>query len=107
MLMENKCASDCRNPDAAAKDLAASIRAGRRIEYVSIAWTSVEALAGVMAGFMADSIPSRWKTPGQTESRRIKVKPQDRFVTALRKTSKPGSPVFQNVFDLTEIRKTP
>jgi divalent metal cation (Fe/Co/Zn/Cd) transporter len=34
----------------------ADVRAGRRIEYASILWTSLEALAGIVAGMMAGSI---------------------------------------------------
>jgi divalent metal cation (Fe/Co/Zn/Cd) transporter len=54
--MENECASGCCISDSPDKNLAANIRAGRQIEYVSIAWTSFEALAGVAAGVMAGSI---------------------------------------------------
>jgi divalent metal cation (Fe/Co/Zn/Cd) transporter len=38
------------------KDSAADIRAGRRIEYISIAWTSIEVLAAGVAGVLAGSI---------------------------------------------------
>ena len=31
-------------------------RAGRRIEYLSLAWTSLEAVAGIIAGLMVGSI---------------------------------------------------
>jgi divalent metal cation (Fe/Co/Zn/Cd) transporter len=54
--MENKCASDCCESATQAKDSAADIRAGRRIEYISIAWTSVEALSGIVAGVIAASV---------------------------------------------------
>ena len=54
--METECASDCCKSDAQAKDSAADIRAGRQIEYISLAWTSLEALAGVAAGVIAGSI---------------------------------------------------
>jgi len=37
-------------------DHADATRAGRRIEYLSIAWTSLEALAGIIAGIVAGSI---------------------------------------------------
>jgi divalent metal cation (Fe/Co/Zn/Cd) transporter len=55
-LMENECPSECCKPAPAAKDSAADIRAGRRIEYISLAWTSLEALGGMVAGVMAGSI---------------------------------------------------
>jgi divalent metal cation (Fe/Co/Zn/Cd) transporter len=35
---------------------AAHTRAGRRIEYLSLAWTSLEAIVGIIAGLMAGSI---------------------------------------------------
>jgi hypothetical protein len=35
---------------------AADIRAGRKIEYLSIAWTSLEAVIGVVAGLLAGSV---------------------------------------------------
>ncbi|HEY5298896.1 MAG TPA: cation transporter [Verrucomicrobiae bacterium] len=38
------------------KDSAADVRAGRKIEYISLAWTSLEALGGIVAGVMAGSI---------------------------------------------------
>ena len=34
----------------------AAIRSGRQIEYLSLTWTSLEALAGIVAGLMAGSI---------------------------------------------------
>lgn len=54
--MENECASDCCKSDAHDKSLAANIRTGRQIEYVSIVWTSLEAFVGVIAGVIAGSI---------------------------------------------------
>src|SRR5579862_4466355 len=52
--MPNECTSnDCGKAEA---NNAATIRAGRQIEYVSLAWTSLEALAGIVAGIMAGSI---------------------------------------------------
>ncbi len=54
--MQNECASGCCKSAIQAKDLAANIHAGRRIEYTSILWTSLEALAGIVAGVMAGSI---------------------------------------------------
>jgi divalent metal cation (Fe/Co/Zn/Cd) transporter len=43
--------SETRNPDALA-----AIRSGRQIEYLSLAWTSLEAVAGMAAGVLAGSI---------------------------------------------------
>jgi divalent metal cation (Fe/Co/Zn/Cd) transporter len=54
--MQNDCTSDCCKSAAPAKDSAADIRAGRRIEYISLAWTSLEAIGGIVAGVMAGSI---------------------------------------------------
>ena len=55
--MQDECASDCSNKSATQKkEPAAAINAGRRIEYVSLAWTTLEALAGIAAGLMAGSI---------------------------------------------------
>ena len=55
--MENDCTSDCCcKSTAPPKESAADIHAGRRIEYISIAWTSFEALAAVAAGVLAGSI---------------------------------------------------
>jgi divalent metal cation (Fe/Co/Zn/Cd) transporter len=54
--MENKFSSECCESATQAKDSAAAILAGRRIEYVSLAWTSLEALGGIGAGVMAGSI---------------------------------------------------
>lgn len=55
--MSNECTSDCCCKSATpAKDSVAVIRAGRRIEYISLAWTSIEALAAVTAGVIASSI---------------------------------------------------
>ena len=42
--------------EATVKNLAADTRAARRIEHVSVAWTSIEALAGIIAGVMAGSV---------------------------------------------------
>jgi divalent metal cation (Fe/Co/Zn/Cd) transporter len=55
-LMETECGPDCCKAVAQAKDAAASISAGRRIEYASLTWTSLEALTGIVAGAMAGSI---------------------------------------------------
>lgn len=54
--MLNECSSDCCQYAPPAKDSTADLRAGRRIEYVSVAWTSLEALGGMIAGVMAGSI---------------------------------------------------
>jgi divalent metal cation (Fe/Co/Zn/Cd) transporter len=55
--MENECASDCCCKSAQKAEAAnAAIVAGRKIEYVSLAWTSLEALAGIAAGIIAGSI---------------------------------------------------
>ncbi len=54
--MQTECTSDGCKSTVQTKDLTADIRAGRRIEYVSLAWTSLEAMAGIMAGVMACSI---------------------------------------------------
>jgi divalent metal cation (Fe/Co/Zn/Cd) transporter len=54
--MQNEGTSDCCKFATPAKDSAADIRAGRQIEYVSLAWTSMEALGGIMAGVLAGSI---------------------------------------------------
>lgn len=54
--MSNECTSDYCKSETTAKDSAADIRAGRRIEYISLAWTSLEALGGIVAGVIAGSI---------------------------------------------------
>lgn len=54
--METECTSECCKSAPEANDLTAAIHAGRRIEYVSLAWTSIEALTGVIAGVVAGSI---------------------------------------------------
>jgi divalent metal cation (Fe/Co/Zn/Cd) transporter len=54
--MENECPPDCCKSASQSKDAVANIRAGRRIEYISLAWTSIEALAAVAAGVIASSI---------------------------------------------------
>jgi len=54
--MPDECASDCCESATQAKDSAADIRAGRKIEYISLAWTSLEALGGIVVGVMAGSI---------------------------------------------------
>lgn len=48
-----RCGSQSAAPIHKSPD---AIRAGRRIEYVSLAWTSLEALAGIAAGIIAGSI---------------------------------------------------
>ena len=55
-FMQSECTSDCCKATTPTKDSAADIRVGRRIEYISIAWTSIEALAAVVAGVLAGSI---------------------------------------------------
>jgi divalent metal cation (Fe/Co/Zn/Cd) transporter len=50
---ETNC--DCKS-EAQANDLIVAIRSGRKLEYVSLLWTSLEALAGIIAGVMAGSI---------------------------------------------------
>lgn len=47
---------DYGNESSAPTTEPAAIRAGRRIEYLSLAWTSLEALAGIGAGLLAGSI---------------------------------------------------
>jgi len=54
--MQNECNSDCCKSETPAKDSASDMRAGRRIEYISLAWTSLEALGGIIAGIIAGSI---------------------------------------------------
>lgn len=54
--MKNECTSAGCKSAAQIKDFANDIRAGRRIEYISLAWTSLEALGGIIAGVMAGSI---------------------------------------------------
>ncbi len=54
--MQNECNSDCCKTTTPAKDSTADIRAGRRIEYISLAWTSLEAFGGIVAGVIAGSI---------------------------------------------------
>jgi divalent metal cation (Fe/Co/Zn/Cd) transporter len=54
--MQNECTSECCKSATPTKDSAADIRAGRRIEYISIAWTSIEVLAACVAGVLAGSI---------------------------------------------------
>lgn len=54
--MQDECTSDCCESETQKKDSDADIRAGRKIEYVSIAWTSLEALGGILAGIIAGSI---------------------------------------------------
>ena len=54
--MLNECSSDCCQSAVPTKDSTADISAGRRIEYVSVAWTSLEALGGMIAGVIAGSI---------------------------------------------------
>lgn len=54
--MKNECATGCCKSASLTKDSVADIRAGRRIEYISLAWTSVEVLAAVAAGAIASSI---------------------------------------------------
>jgi divalent metal cation (Fe/Co/Zn/Cd) transporter len=56
MNMQDECTSDCCESETQKKDSDADIRAGRKIEYVSIAWTSLEALGGILAGIIAGSI---------------------------------------------------
>ncbi len=48
--------NDCNEPAVPTGDLAAAIRAGRHIEYVSLGWTSLEAAAGITAGILAGSV---------------------------------------------------
>jgi divalent metal cation (Fe/Co/Zn/Cd) transporter len=56
-VMENECTSGCCcKSETPARESAADIHAGRRIEYISVAWTTFEALAAVGAGVMAGSI---------------------------------------------------
>ena len=47
-------AAECSSCSSATRE--AQTRAGRRIEYLSVAWTSLEALAGITAGVVAGSI---------------------------------------------------
>jgi divalent metal cation (Fe/Co/Zn/Cd) transporter len=54
--MEKECTSECCESAAQSETLSADIRAGRRVEYISLAWTSFEALAGIAAGVIAGSI---------------------------------------------------
>ncbi|HXR49002.1 MAG TPA: cation transporter [Candidatus Limnocylindrales bacterium] len=54
--MQDECTSDCCKSVTPAKESASDIHAGRRIEYISLAWTSFEALAAVAAGVLAGSI---------------------------------------------------
>ena len=54
--MEKECTSECCESVAQSETLSADIRAGRRVEYISLAWTSFEALAGIAAGMIAGSI---------------------------------------------------
>ena len=54
--MSNECSSDCCCKSTTPTDSTAAIRAGRRIEYISIGWTLIEALASVIAGVVAGSI---------------------------------------------------
>jgi divalent metal cation (Fe/Co/Zn/Cd) transporter len=54
--MQNEGNSDCGKSAAQAKDSAADIRAGRQIEYVSLAWTLMETLAAIVAGVLAGSV---------------------------------------------------
>ena len=53
--MQNECPSDCCKSATPAEN-SAGISAGRRIEYISLAWTSIEVLAAVTAGVIAGSI---------------------------------------------------
>jgi len=54
--MQSESTSDCCKAATPDKVSVADIHAGRRIEYASLAWTSLEAIAGIVAGVMAGSI---------------------------------------------------